>query len=310
MQRDKYVAITGGLGNQLFQIAAGLANNTNSLFVISCLGDPRSTQFIPDIAAYDFQGKVHFIQCTRKHKISKKIFSLFLSTSGRRNLINRNSLLRLSLQILGTMIFSIHFKRILVPKVPNGGGYDESFRKRQGNLLIGYFQTFRIPDEVMTFMNSLRLKDESQLLNHLSKIAHEEEPVVIHVRRGDYKTENAFGILDQQYYEKALVQVTLDFDKHSIWLFSDEPAEAKKALPSHIISITKEVDPGNLHPATTLEIMKLGHNYIIANSSFSWWAAKLSRVENKVVVAPKPWFVGAVEPTDLIPIDWIRVSRS
>jgi hypothetical protein len=310
MKRDRYVAITGGLGNQLFQIAAGLANNPNSLFVISCLGDPRSTQFIPDIAAYDFQGKIQFINCTKKHKISKKFFSLFLSTSGRRNIINRNSLLRFLLQILGTMIFSTHFKKFLVPKVPNGSGYDESFSKRRGNLLIGYFQTFRIPDEVMTFMYSLRLKDYSELLDYLSKIAQQEEPVVIHVRRGDYKSENAFGILDQQYYEKALAQITLDHDNDLIWLFSDEPAEAKKALPSHIKTSIKEVDPGNLHPTTTLEIMRLGHNYIIANSSFSWWAAKLSRVEKKVVVAPKPWFVSAVEPIDLIPKDWIRISRN
>jgi len=309
MKNNKYVAITGGLGNQLFQIAAGLASKPDHLFVISCLGDPRSAYLTPDIATYDFRGKVDFVDCNKRHRFTKKIFYLFISTSGRRNIINRNFVSRTLLQILGSIIFSRHFNKLLIPKVPNGSGYDNLFENRRGNMLIGYFQTFRISDDVMNFMKSIRLKENSQLIDTLAKRAQEEKPLVIHVRRGDYKSEEAFGILKQEYYKSAIGQLSMNLERDSAWLFSDEPEEAKKSLPTNLNSIIKEVDPGTLSSVATLEIMRLGHRYVIANSSFSWWAAQLSKNENKVVIAPNPWFIGITEPQDLIPPDWIRVIR-
>lgn len=49
------------------------------------------------------------------------------------------------------------------------------------------------------------------------------------------------------------------------------------------------------------------HN-VIANSSFSWWAAWLNENPEKVVIAPKKWFTDAEKnTTDLIPSEWIRL---
>jgi hypothetical protein len=54
--------------------------------------------------------------------------------------------------------------------------------------------------------------------------------------------------------------------------------------------------------------MRLGSGYVIANSSFSWWAARISKFEKNLVVAPKPWFVGIDEELSLIPSDWKRLE--
>jgi len=54
-----------------------------------------------------------------------------------------------------------------------------------------------------------------------------------------------------------------------------------------------------------IEIMKYGSGFILANSSFSWWAGFLRITHASVVVAPKPWFRNIPVSQDLVPRDWI-----
>jgi hypothetical protein len=51
--------------------------------------------------------------------------------------------------------------------------------------------------------------------------------------------------------------------------------------------------------------MKYGSAYVIANSSFGWWAAYLKKDKNARVFAPSPWFANLPEPCDLFPPEWI-----
>ena len=95
-----------------------------------------------------------------------------------------------------------------------------------------------------------------------------------------------------------------------IWLFSDEPEEALSAIPSAYRNHIRVIPNLDSIPATTLELMRLGHGYVIANSSFSWWAASLSRNVGSQIVAPSKWFKGKEDPVDLIPAQWKRVDSN
>ena len=49
--------------------------------------------------------------------------------------------------------------------------------------------------------------------------------------------------------------------------------------------------------------MKFAKVFVIANSTFSWWAANLS-INDSLILAPNKWFRSAPDPADLVPPNW------
>jgi hypothetical protein len=91
----------------------------------------------------------------------------------------------------------------------------------------------------------------------------------------------------------------------SIWVFTDSPNEIQEYLPPDR-STKVFIVPGDLNTAETFELMRSAKAYIIANSTFSWWAAYLSYTKNPIIYAPDPWFKNIEDPASLIPSHWIK----
>ena len=53
-----------------------------------------------------------------------------------------------------------------------------------------------------------------------------------------------------------------------------------------------------------MQLMSLCKHNIIANSSFSWWAAWLNQFRDKIVIAPKFWTINKNIP-DIVCDEWI-----
>ncbi|HEX6123838.1 MAG TPA: alpha-1,2-fucosyltransferase, partial [Pyrinomonadaceae bacterium] len=57
-----------------------------------------------------------------------------------------------------------------------------------------------------------------------------------------------------------------------------------------------------------LRLMSACKHFVIANSSFSWWAAWLNPDSDKTVIAPTEWFRDpSLDTRDLIPEEWLRI---
>lgn len=135
--------------------------------------------------------------------------------------------------------------------------------------------------------------------------------VSVHVRRSDYvmdkKTHDFHGVCGLGYYKKSILLITKKVTNPSFFIFSDDPnwCKVNLRLQSPTIYVTHNLGNKDYEDMRLMSTCK--HN-IIANSSFSWWGAWLNKNKDKIVIAPKKWFKDKLTDTkDLIPKSWMKI---
>lgn len=140
----------------------------------------------------------------------------------------------------------------------------------------------------------------------------ESNSVGIHIRRGDYLlAQNAeiHGILNVEYYREAIDYMQKETKDPVFFIFSDDPEWVKGNI--HINGTVYYVNGNQGREAyIDMQLMSYCRHNIIANSSFSWWAAWLNVNPNKIIVAPEDWFADRNKNElnkDIVPDKWIRL---
>ena len=298
------MVIAGGLGNQLFQIVGALSATDQVVHVVTCIGNPKLHEGKLEVSSLDFQGRVQFIKCEKRHYLAPLAFRAMLSLATTKGEKSDQSSHPKALLLLSAAILSAHLRKLVYPRVSKGVGFDPKFSKNKGNLFIGYFQTHRISPAVGELIkNALDNLEKKQW-----KSSKKAPKVLIHVRLGDYKTEPTFGVLNSTYFSSALELLEKQGPIYGISVFSDESKEALKAVPSHYLDRITVEEFREESPLMTLCRMRGYESYIISNSSFSWWAAFTSTPKN--VFVPNPWFINRESPNQLLPESWMKVARS
>jgi hypothetical protein len=173
--------------------------------------------------------------------------------------------------------------------------------------LQGYFQTEKyfkhIEDEIR---NDFSFKDEI-LQPCKEMISNVENPIALHVRRTDYITNSEnHPPCSIEYYKKGLEHFD---DNRNVIVFSDDPYWCSQ---QELFSDDRFLISENTDNRVDLCLMSLCNDFIIANSSYSWWGAWLSANKNKKVIAPVQWFGTGYtkdhDTKDLIPDDWTRIT--
>jgi hypothetical protein len=192
--------------------------------------------------------------------------------------------------------------------------YDENMLKAGSNAcIIGYWQS----EKYFTDIRQSLLQDFSfreplngRNLEVAGRIANSQS-VSLHIRRTHYvpqpPSKEIHGTCPPEYVFSAIHFIRQKVSAPVFFIFSDDMQWCRKNLvmPEETHFIDWNTDKDSFRD---MQLMSLCRHNIIANSSFSWWAAWLGTHDNKIVVAPNRWFLDtAINIKDLLPGSWIKL---
>ena len=135
--------------------------------------------------------------------------------------------------------------------------------------------------------------------------------IAIHIRRGDYVTNSivnkVHGTCGIDYYNNAVNLMIRKINDPVFFIFSDDIKWTKDNIKTDFPTIYVSHNGPN-KGYEDMRLMTQCKHFIIANSSFCWWGAWLSRNKKKIVIAPKRWFkVEGKNSSDIVPEKWIKI---
>ncbi len=296
------VFFRGGLGNQLFQYAAGLSfaqrNNTGTIFDIVHVNDrfPRAnftyrTFDLPEVFAIE-------PSYTRLSVVSSKI--------------------KIPGVWLGLDLFFMNLAQALgsskmVYENEKKGFDGEAFEARGNLILYGRWENENYFKGIEAVLRE-KLRFRNRLTGGAVRLAEEIEKansVSIHIRRGDFvesnKVKGLMAVVGSDYYAKAIAHIKKNVSRPHFFIFSNDIEWCKQNFRVDAPTTYVEPQDAGPHGAFDLELMSRCKHNIIANSTFSWWGAWLNINPGKIVVAPSRWFADPSMPADIVPRAWVRM---
>ena len=291
----------GGLGNQLFQYAAGKALSEH-------LGDKlKMDKTYYDQKEYENDPLNSFFDVHIYRNILENVFEItapeasLLEVEGYRPSFTKKVIERLD----------PYYRRSVFKQ--KGFSFDKHFFSARRNIILkGYWQSenFFKPYESqvrkdLTFRNHI-IERNNEMMSFFTT-----STIGIHIRRGDYVANPIIskyhGALGMDYYNKAIKYIVESAGNNiQLIVFSDDIEWCKhNFIQKATLFVDKSFHKNHIDEFYLMS--RCTHN-IIANSSYSWWAAYLNKTKEKIVVAPKNWFS---DPTyineDIIPDKWIQI---
>lgn len=195
----------------------------------------------------------------------------------------------------------------IIPLEKNGiilNGYLQSSKYFNDNSTINDIKALFKPSDEYVKLISTKYK---YLIDNKDRV------VVVHARRTDYCMNshmiNVHGPLTIGYYRKAVTTIC-EYVKEPIFLLISDDNKYWHDMFKYIPELNKKNTHylDNENDVNTIILMQQFYHFIIANSTFSWWGAWLANDPKKVIV-PAKWF-GPSGPNmyeDIYEEGWIRL---
>ncbi|HVW19729.1 MAG TPA: alpha-1,2-fucosyltransferase, partial [Opitutaceae bacterium] len=302
--------LTGGLGNQMFQYAAGLA-----------LAERRRTVLKLDVSWYrdDPTYEAHNRYALSCFNITEQ-FATEEEVDRIRG-VNLSRMERASVRLARALRFYRYAARHERPGrchyAENFCFYPGFFEISDDTYIHGMWQSERFFAPVADLLRlhfSFRYPAQPAVEEMARRIRGQGPSAAMHFRRGDYVRNETFnrqiGVLDLDYYRRAEARLREREPGATLYIFSDDidaiEREFRPSGPHVFVRATQ-----HWHSYDKIRLMSLCDHAIISNSTFAWWGAWLGSKPGKLVIAPDPWMAGGPhDHRDVVPDTWTRLPRA
>lgn len=268
--------LCGGIGNQMFQYATGLA-----------VARHIKTEHVLDVSKYDYEKELRSYSLSLFRGVQERL------TRGVTGRILFEGGLRFDPQLFATATDDCSLV-----------GYwqtEKYFSELKNELKEIFSHKLNIPD------------DTQETLTRIHDAGHRS--TFLTVRRTDYVGSSYHRLLPHEYYLAALEKISEHVTDPIIFVFSDEPEWCRQnfKIPYETVYAGNyhQTTPQQLgREDAELHLMRRCSNAVIANSSYSWWGAWLGNADSHgTVVAPEQWFGPDCkeDSRDIIPARWIKL---
>lgn len=289
--------LMGGLGNQMFQYAAGrrlaLSNRTVLKLDLSYIQDrtPRKDFTFRDYALSMFHIQAEIATSAEvqsfyniPNRAIGKLLPMFWG---------KNKYVRERYFYFDPAVLHLPDNRYL-----DGHWPSEKYFKDVEPVIRKDF-TFRLPldDQARSIADQIRSKNS----------------ICLHVRRGDYVTSESvakiIGVMGLEYFTQAVDYLADRVENAEVFVFSDDTAWCRENLRLKVPTTVVDPDYQGRRSEQDLHLMTLCKHFAISNSTFAWWGAWLANHPGKMVVTPAKWMNDpSLDTKDIRPDDWIKLQ--
>ena len=271
------IRMKGGIGNQMFQYALYselnyLGRDVKMDDVNGFIGDGQRTPVLKETFGVDY------VTATDEEVRDLRDAHMGFFDRIRRKLTGR------------------HSKEIMEPD----GVFRPEILQITDAYLDGYWQSEKyLPDTavVSALRKAFSVRPEDIIRDDagfelLARI-RQSESVSVHVRRGDYLwpgvVETFGGICTEEYYQRAFGEILLTHPDATFFVFTNDKEWCREHMKGErVFTVDLTAGEGDVD-ILDMMLMSECHHHIIANSSYSWWAAWLNDAPEKCVIAPAKW---------------------
>ncbi len=268
------IQLKGGMGNQMFQYALykqlkKLGRDVKIDDVNGFIGDELRVPVLQNIGVeYDRATPEEVIELTDSRM---DIFS------------------RIRRMLTGRKTFRID---------EESGMFEPRILEVENAYLVGYWQSdkyFPDPDVIQELRYEFEKRPQEIMQDSVSWTTLQQveccESVSLHVRRTDYidkEHNHIHNICSETYYKNAIAEVRNKYPNAVFFVFTDDKEWCKKHFRGKNFFVV-DLDEASKTDIAEMTLMSRCKHHIIANSSFSWWAAWLNDSPEKLIIAPNKW---------------------
>lgn len=284
------VVLGGGLGNQMFQYAFARfiqEKYHDNEMVYSKIRLDTEKNNADGLSQLNLANGVSFISEDEEKKVGRKVEKCINNIRYIKRLFGKNS-------VLANNYITNLAKRGIFTSNEIYVVQEHSYCLKKNKIVVGGFQTYLYwKDMEKIIRDELKVKvspskENAKLIEEMQSC----ESVCVHVRRGDYLVPQYkhLNVCTENYYYRAMEYVLGEKPDAVFYIFSNNHEEIEWIRKNYDFAkyIVRYVDMEN-PDYEELRLMYHCKNFIISNSTFSWWGQMLSEAPEKVVVAPSVW---------------------